>query len=282
MSAINQRIPIQEVKFYNQFRVYFDINEELVKLIDNIFQENTIKHNNNPLRGTAIFLITKAIKTNAATWHLSADGYGEDAGLLVRSLFNLVINLYYISSEGSEDRARRFIAHHAFARGENLQTLKKWPEFSNNSGKIGRVENKILNEAKRVCSKYKFKPKKSWSGKSILEMAKSIDSQSPSKNNAMEKNYDILYNYLSDFEHSNIMASGSYLKADKKGWYPQINPSDNLLKENLATSTGFLLMVLDKFCDIFDLEYKTPLEDILKKLQKIGKDKNVVAFPEEV
>ena len=238
MSAINQRMPVQEVKFYNLFRAYFDINEKLLGVIDRILHSKVIKHENDPLKMTAIYFLTKAIKTNRAVWHLCTDGYGEDAAILIRSLFNLIINFYFILSQDTKNRAKRFIYHSVYAKYESYKIISKWPDVFNKLDLKSLNAGEIQKEAQEAQKQYKFEANKPWSNKSILRMSKDIDAHTSPKNNNMEKNYDVVYNYLSDFEHSNVMSANSYIKDDGVGWYPQINPTDNLITETLASDAG--------------------------------------------
>jgi len=268
---MEKKIPYQEVKFYKEFRSYFDINEDIRRFIDEVFQKNTISHRNEPLKGAAVFFFTKSIKTNSAIWHLCADGYGEDAAVLVRSLFNLVVNFYYILAQDSENRAKQYIEYYKITRLQIHNIIKKWPNKFSSANISVEKEQEIETEADEAIKEYKFDTKKPWSGKSILQMCKDIDSQNPTKNRSFEQNYDILYNYLSDFEHSNVMASGSYLNEDNNGWIANVNPSGELIQENLATSAGFLLVIAEKFYKIFDLKYEKDLQDFLERLEKLGK-----------
>jgi len=268
---MEDKVPFQEVKFYKKLQSYFDINEEIRRFTDEVFQKNTISHSNKPLKGVAIFFFTKAIKTNAAIWHLCADGYGEDAAILVRSLFNLVVNYYFILSQDSGNRAIEFIEHHKITRKQIHDVIKKWPDKFSDVKIANNKEKEIQQEAVEVVERYKFDPRKPWSRKSILAMSKDIDAHSEPNNHSFEQNYDILYTYLSDFEHSNVMSSGSYLSEDSNGWIANVNPSEELVQENLATSAGLLLMIAEKFYNIFELKYEKELQDFLERLEKLGK-----------
>jgi len=266
---MEEKIPFQETKFYNQYRDYFDVNEKLLAVIDRILHSKVIKHENDPLKMTAIYFMTKAIKTNRAVWHLCADGYGEDSAILIRSLFNLIINFYFILSQDTENRAKRFIYHSVYAKHESYKIISKWSDVFSQLDLKAFDASEIQKEAEEAQKKYKFEANKPWSNKSILQMAKDIDAHTAPKNNNMEKNYDVVYNYLSDFEHSNVMSANSYIIDDGAGWYPQINPTDNLLPETLASDAGYLLMIFEKFCSVFKLDAEKDIKELCAELESM-------------
>lgn len=266
---MEEKTPYQEKQFYDQYREYFDLNEKLLGVVDRVLQSKVIKHDNDPLKMTAIYFMTKAIKTNRAVWHLCADGYGEDAAILIRSLFNLIINFYFILSQDTENRAKRFIYHSAYTKYESYKIMSKWADVFKQLDLQTFNASEIQKEAENAQKQYKFEANKPWSNKTILQMAKDIDAHSSPKNNSMEKNYDVVYNFLSDFEHSNVMSANSYIKDDENGWYPQINPTDNLIPETLASDTGYLLMIFEQFCNIFQLDAKKDIKDLCAELENL-------------
>jgi len=257
----------QETKFYDRYKKYFNINNKIIKLVDRTLHSKIIKHENNPLKMTAVYFVIKAIKTHMAILHLCSKGYGEDAAILIRSLLNLIINIFYIASRDSENRARQFIAHAAFAKLESYNIYSKYPEILDKSKSFDI--NEIKKEAIEAQNQYGFEFGKPWSKKTILQMAKDIDMHSSPKNNNMEKNYDVVYNYLSNFEHSNAISANSYITDRKKGWDALTNPTDNLLPETLASDAGYFLTIFEKFCDIFKLDAKKEIQTLCAELRNL-------------
>ena len=74
---------------YQNHKELFDFNEELRKIVDGVMGKEF--HKITPKVALTTFALGKAYKTHGAVLFLCAQGYGEDAAILTRSLFDLSI-----------------------------------------------------------------------------------------------------------------------------------------------------------------------------------------------
>lgn len=135
---------------------------------------------------------SKSAKSYQAVLRLIEHGLGEPALILIRTIFDDLINLTYINTE-PDGLTKLFVE---FQLVEKKRYIDSWEEA--HLGKRELKELKVQWEAvhkdqyERVQSNY---PKKTyWSGKTVREMAALVDPD-------LAKTYLILYAYASGFAH---------------------------------------------------------------------------------
>jgi len=131
-----------------------------------------------------LFCATKSLKSLRAIKHLLEEGHGEDALMLIRSLYENYLNLVYVLSQPTQ-------INNVVAVKLGLRVGKY--EFDRRSGKIRtKVGEKIVGEHV-----------------SVRRMAK----ESPFPEDLAV--YRFLYEFLSDFAHPNILTIAYYLDDDR-------------------------------------------------------------------
>lgn len=68
----------------------------------------------------AAFTIGRAFKTYEAIGNLCRGGYGEDAFMLTRTLFELMVTVIYIFQDTTDDRLIRYVSHDWVTRKRNV------------------------------------------------------------------------------------------------------------------------------------------------------------------
>src|SRR3990167_2784685 len=79
-----------------KYKPFFDLNNKLFQLTDNMVNSGKIKRD-SPLHDVIAFLFGKAYKTFQAVDILMQRGYGQDAAILARSLFEILVNMKYLA-----------------------------------------------------------------------------------------------------------------------------------------------------------------------------------------
>jgi hypothetical protein len=190
-----------------------------------------------------------------------------DAGVLLRSLANLIINLGYID-KNREERATLFLADGAT---QHLKLYKKSKNFFNSIGKSKEVEDYIRhyenekNKLSRIIL-LKYPHATPWDDIKIIEKAKATQE--------LRYVYDLLYSDLSRFEHHDFSASRVYVDPDtcnpilKRGGHrhsPVLNHKNILILSNIIFG-----IVLELFNGEYQLKWKEKIDEMAKKLAILG------------
>ena len=99
---------------------------------------------NNFYQPVIWFLVGKSAKTFRAIRILCGLGYGEDANILVRSLFENVLYIEYISKGDSKQRnelASEYLEYNTLISLQGLDKIKKYPGDKNKYQKLVNKKN---------------------------------------------------------------------------------------------------------------------------------------------
>lgn len=247
-------------------------NQELRKLADKILDND--QRMVGPRDMFTAFAVGKGYKTHGSILLLSKQGYGEDASILSRSLFDLLINLLYIQADQTDGRAYRYFQYdwilrkrmfdHALGRPKIMEQIKK------------RVKNPPLNDTtiQEVKEQAKLAQQKNnynnrgWSDKSLHDMAQEVG-----RINA----YKTVYRLQCQLDHNATRSVNEYAKQSNGGIVFEVSQSKNWVEESLVIAFDFYYYILVAFNSHFKagfnkelttLEkcYVTELSEINKKL----------------
>ena len=191
----------------------------------------------------AFAFASKSAKSYRAVLRLVENGLGEPALVLVRAVFDDLINLSYISTD--PDRLAKLFLE--FQLLEQKRYVDLWEE----SGLEGHVEAEEIARLKaqwavaksdyeKVLPNY---PKRTyWSGKNVKAMAAAIDPE-------LAKTYRLLYPYASGFAHGGSpLALSSYVgQTEDMNLTSLAAPSDAELSEALLAAFGLFSRCLRLF-----------------------------------
>lgn len=152
-----------------------------------------------PLRKAMAFIGGRAFKSYHAILNLCEIAYTEDAAVILRSLFNLLVITRWLIADQSEERARKYIAWFWIAMNEDLGrgATTITPELA------AMVREQYENH--RRIFEYRDehgqeKTRKKWhepEAANIFEMAEQVE---------LMPHYEGLYRPLSSIEHSDAVA----------------------------------------------------------------------------
>jgi len=197
---------------------------------------------------------SKSAKSYRAVLRLVEQGLGEPALIIIRTIFEDMVNLTYISTE-PERLTGLFLDFHIL---EKKKYIDYWEEAGLGDEEVGELkevwEKQFQSEYERVLPNY---PKRTyWSGKNLKEMAAAVDSE-------LAKTYSMLYPYISGFAHGGSpLALESYIsQTDTAAIRSLGTPSDAELSEALVAGFGLFMRCLRIFAGACRLDI-TALSDL--------------------
>jgi len=189
----------------------------------------------------AFAFASKSAKSYQGVLRLAENGLGEPALILVRTLFEDLVNLVYISKE-PERLAALFLDFHIL---EKKKYIEYWEEAGLGDVEVEQLRHEWETHYKaayaRVLPNY---PKRTyWSGKNLKEMA-AVDPE-------LAKTYCTLYPYISGFAHGGSpLALASYVgQADDLTMRSLAAPSEAELSEALVAGYSLFTKCLWVFAD---------------------------------
>ncbi len=241
---------------------FFSINEELRALIERFFEHHPPPQ--DLCEGYVLFAIGKAYKTHAAILLLCREGYGEDAAILSRSLFELSITAKYISDDSTGARAKKFVDFDWVIRARryeySLTNAEMTKEFEKRIAADPQTSEKIatiLREAKKVKEGYTEQElRKGWAGKSIKEIADAA---------GRTDIYKTVYSLQCDLSHSAVSVSNDYLREAGETLSMEIAPSDNWIERALVISIQHLVDLIEVWSAIFAFDVEESLKGITQR-----------------
>ncbi len=226
---------------YQNHEKLFNFNEELRKIADGSLNKEF--HKITPKVAFTTFALGKAYKTHGAIIFLCAQGYGEDAAILTRSLFDLSITLLYILKDQTNKRVLRYFNYDSIIRKKIFDYVKDIPTYA----KLFRERKlhpkhgdtsieEVEKYAKLAQEKYNYS-RMGWSDKPIRQMAEEI---------GRIRIYQTIYYLQSNISHSAVRTMNDYIKFHNKGYTVDMGQSENWVQEDLIASFDFFLAIVNR------------------------------------
>lgn len=244
----------------SKYKALLAFNQELRTIVDKVLDKTVNLEGPKDLFAT--FAIGKAYKTHGAILLLCRQGYGEDASVLARSNFDLLINLLYILADQSDERAYRYFRYDWSQRKKMFDYAKGKPEILEklrlrvinplpNDTRIEEVEE----QARLAQEKYKYN-RNGWSDKSLHDMAVEVGRIDA---------YKTVYRLQCQLHHNLSRSLNEYAKKEKDGIVFDVGQSENWVEESLVVAFDFLYSILSAFSDHFKLSLTTKLKNLEDK-----------------
>lgn len=246
------------------FKDLFSFNYQLKLIIDE-YLKREIK-NIGPKDALIAFTLAKAYKTYSAVLLLCQEGYGEDASVLNRTIFELLVTLLYILKDPTDERAYRYYAFDWILRDKMFKYAEQKPELllqleqralKPKTGDVSMSEVKEM--AKKVQEKYRYKGY-NWSDKSLADMAEEV---------GRGGQYKTMYRLSSQHTHSPARVMNDYVKRAEDGFVNFAGISDNWIEEDLVMAFDFLSGIFAAASDRFGWGVEKELDPLFKKFLKV-------------
>ena len=252
---------------YQKHKELFDFNEKLRKIVDGVMDKEF--HKITPKVALTTFALGKAYKTHGAILFLCAQGYGEDAAILTRSLFDLSITLLYILKDPTNKRVLRYFHYDSIIRKKMFDHAKGVPTFAKlfEERKLHPKPGDTTIEdvekyAKLAQEKYNY-GRMGWSDKPIRQMAEEV---------GREGAYQTVYYLQSNITHSAVRTMNDYVKAHDKGYTVDIGQGESWVQEDLIASFDFVLAIASRCNKTLRLGIAKQLNDLSKRyLGEVGR-----------
>lgn len=158
-----------------------------------------------------LYLAIQVANLHEAIELLASRGFGREAGILLRSMFEATVNVMWIAQD-PDVRLDRYAAYRYYAAeqyrdlGERLPHREEQPLEQRRQ--YEKESEQARQEANKVKEQYGFRKGTYWSGKPLKEMAKEV---------GWLHRYEALYKIYSDIIHSNIGSSQDFVSSNESG-----------------------------------------------------------------
>lgn len=243
--------------FREKYIGLFHFNEELRGIVESVLGKHP--HPKGKRQVFLLYALAKSYKTQAAVLFLAKSGYGQDAGILTRSIFELAITTLYIVNDITGGRVERFFDYDWVMR-ENLynsvakdEALSRGAEGFKEKDPSGETIETILKKARDVKERYPDLRKFSWSDKKFKEMAEEV---------GRIDIYKTAYHLQCNLAHPNPRNTNDYFS--ESGGRLQVNagPGDDWVMQSLVAAFDFFITIVGEW----NKEFKFALDDKLDDL----------------
>jgi len=250
----------------DKLKEIYELNGSLLQLAENLYDELFIKRGITPSEDLALlrFFFIKAYKTAKAVVFLFQEGYPEDAFVLVRTIFEILVNSCYVFESDSTKRARAFENYGKFRRKNKIEIVidlyrKKMIENKEFEEELKKLEAECNNLEKD----YQISEAKAlWHNKNLEDRSRDV---------GLVDLYNTLYHMCSLYCHSSWASSRSFFFETDKGWFFGIKPdSDEELSELVLISLfDLFIRMVQEFDHRFELGYQNKISDLRNSLQNL-------------
>lgn len=241
----------------SKHKALLSFNQELRSLADKMLDRN--QKMVGPRDMFTAFAIGKGYKTHGAVLLLGKQGYGEDASILARSLFDLLINLLYIQADCTDGRAYRYFQYDWILRKKMFnyalgkpQIMEKIEDRVNNPKPDDTTIKEVEEQAKLAQEKNNYS-EKGWSDKSLHDMAEEVG-----RINA----YKTVYRLQCQLDHNATRSVNEYAKHAQDGIVFEIGQSENWVEESLVIAFDFYYSILVAFNSHFKAGFEKEILDL--------------------
>jgi hypothetical protein len=211
----------------------------------------------SPLSAMVLYFLTmKAFKTHWALTNLCIEGFSEDAGILLRSLFETLVTAFWILKENPEDRAQRYINFDYILTKRLIDSIEKWKKI------YPKLEEMNVYDKDDVLKNYakmedEYKDKIRWSGKNWKEMAKDV---------GLEYDYDLNYHYFSQFVHPSIRSALRFVEIKSNDIVFEMfsKKSTEFIGKVLYHAYFYMLLLIKKWNEELNAGQDKLIEELIK------------------
>lgn len=241
----------------------FALNEKLQLLANSITDKR--KWVNSSKGHYVAMAFGKGYKTYSAILLLCHNGYGQDALVLARTLFELTINTLYIFSDSTDCRVGRYFAYQSVLRKKAIEyylrdeqlTQKLIARFKEKAK--GETIESVQQRANEVQKQYKYTNNR-WSKYGLSVMAKEV---------GLEHVYKTLYKVQNDLVHSTVGGIDDYLLFENQELTVKIGSDYKWIEQCLVTNLHMFSLLTGQFSLYFSLGKDAELQELSKELEKI-------------
>ena len=210
-------------------------------------------------------LFAKGLKSYNAILGLCEGGYGEDAAIVLRALFQTAVTARYLTQRDFRERYARYQGYQWVLTERLLKprieagrmTPPKYIKGEQYSWK------QIQAFARRARTRFgNMSGAMGWTGYSLEQVARSLGYQEA---------YDSLYRHTSEYEHASLRAARTYAQGRQGRVATAVTskPSNHLVDETLATLYWVVLVLIEVMDKVFRLKKKPRMTSSLQTFESL-------------
>ena len=241
----------------SKYKALLSFNQELRTLADKMLDKS--QKMVGPRDMFTAFAIGKGYKTHGAVLLLGKQGYGEDASILARSLFDLLINLLYIQADQTDGRAYRYFQYDWILRKKIFtyalgkpEIMDKIQERTINPRPDDATIQEVEEQAKLSQEKNNY-TERGWSDKSLHDMAQEVGRIDA---------YKTVYRLQCQLDHNAARSVNEYAKQSQDGIVFEVGQSGNWVEESLVIAFDFYYSILVAFNSHFKAGFGKEISDL--------------------
>lgn len=261
------------MKPYNHFGILYKPTESVILMIDdksnqiaNLTHDAVSKTGDKLVQESrdlghhhflALFLLGKTVTSFCATWYLCKNGYGQDAMVIVRTIFENLVTIAYINKDPAS-RVPLFLEHDYIKAHKRVGDYKKlYPEKQ----VAATIESTIKSQYEKYKNRYPNANR--WSNKTLLNMSKEC---------GLEHYYFMVYRFGSIFAHSGSDSIQDYLTHSNEEKHSHYSfrfgePDKDKTDLSLITACSLVLITIQETCVVFNIE---PPENCIPIINEIN------------
>ncbi len=238
---------------YTEYKDLFDSNDSLLKTTAKIIDTSHVKVHNQ-YSAIIDFLFKKGFKTYWAMLVSCREGFGEDGGVLLRSIFELLVNVYWISEKDVDERAREYVSYDHVLRKRIINNLEKWkPTNQKLLEKYFPIKDQVLKDFDEL--EETMKKRTYWSGRDLCAMATDV---------GLEYDYNFVYRYFSNVVHSSPRSSLIFLSWEQDSLKFTMFSNEEVM-ESLFHGYWYMLFILKKWNEVFKCGHNETIKEYSEK-----------------
>ncbi|MCF7815753.1 MAG: DUF5677 domain-containing protein [Candidatus Pacebacteria bacterium] len=220
-----------------EIKTLLSFNDRLHKIAETQLQSEIHDTSNRAL--FQAFVLGKGFKTYEAVLLLCRSGYGEDAFVLTRSLFELMVTNAYVLDDATEDTLLRYMNYDWVTRKEMYDYIASVPDLLAQlnaeiaSGKRINTIPEVEAEYQRVKAKYSYR--NGWSDKSIKGMSEAV---------GRTDMYSTVYRMQCTVGHTDARSMNDYVHLTDEGTILNIGPNWDLTRSTLVVTFDCFFHIL--------------------------------------
>lgn len=226
------------------------------KAIDNtanLFESNFLLNNHKIL---AQYFLSKTVTSFYAVWVLCENGYGQDAFVVLRTMFENLVNLSFIN----KDPATMVTLFIEYDYIKDYRRLRDYERLYPDKPKID-TDREIISNYKRVKPNYPDENR--WSRVTLFDMAKCCE---------LESYYYMVYRLGSVFSHGGFDCVHDYINRKETHFSIRLGqPSDDKINLALTSACSIVMIVVEKTCNVFNLSTPEACSNILDHINNLKK-----------
>jgi hypothetical protein len=238
-------------KILEKYKKHFEHCERLLVSAEQGFTACKVPWSTMTVYQRVVSLIfQKAFKSFLSVIRLCQISLTEDAGIILRSMFNLLVIAAWIRHGDSARRAQQYMA---WFHVETYRMLAEEPDALNRHPEVLKNYNAAKHLFERT-KKGRTRLQSTWHGTDIKTMSKDV---------GLSTHYEKAYRFLSSFEHSDAMAYVGLMKVKNGDAVLEIY-NELLLSDYLEHAFDYFRYIFKYWNDEFRTFAQTDLDSMAK------------------